>query len=265
MVFRIALQLYSLRHQLQENFEHTLEDVASIGFEGVEFAGLHGRDPIRVRELLDKLNLEVAGAHIPLNTLIGTELEKTIAINKVLKNKHIIIPGLPQELRKTKNDWIKFADTLNTLAIRFAEHGMKVGYHNHRDDFSLVEGERPWDIVFSKTMYSVVMQLDIGHALAAQLSEDEIIEIIKRYKGRAVTVHVKDYSKRKAVELGDINKGYEVVVGETETRWIDILKALKDYGGTEWLIIEQEVYPYKPPIESIKRSFRFIDNIVRMI
>ncbi|MCS7111066.1 MAG: sugar phosphate isomerase/epimerase [Ignisphaera sp.] len=265
MVLRIALQLYSLRHELQESFERVLEDVSSIGFEGVEFAGLYGRDPTGLRELLYKIGLEVAGAHTPVNTLIGPELEKTVRLHIALGNRYLIIPGLPEELRKTRNDWIKFSEILDSISGRLVRHGMRVGYHNHRIEFTAIEGEKPWDIVFSRTSRDVIMQLDVGHALAAQINDNEIIEIIRKYRGRAVTVHVKEYSKRKAVELKSVEKGYEVVIGEGETRWADILKALRDYGGTEWIIIEQEVYPYKPPIESIKRSFVFISELLKTL
>ncbi len=265
MVLRIALQLYSLRHELQKSFEHILKEVTNIGFDGVEFAGLYGREPDKVREILYKLGLEVAGSHTPINALIKSELEKTIALNIALGNKYIIIPGLPEELRRTKSDWIKFSELLNGIASKLAQYGMKVGYHNHRIEFIAVEGERPWDIVFSSTSKDVIMQLDIGHALAAQISNDEIIDIIKRYRGRVTTIHAKDYSKKKALELENIEKGYEVVIGEGEARWIDIIEALRDFGGTEWIIIEQETYPYQPPIESIKRSFKFISNILKTL
>ncbi|MDK6028490.1 sugar phosphate isomerase/epimerase [Ignisphaera sp. 4213-co] len=259
---RIALQLYSLRSYLEKNFEEVIRWVADIGFEGVEFAGFYGKDPNWLREFLSKAGLEVAGAHIPLNAFSDREFEKTIAFNKSLGNKYLIIPGAPKEMIKTRGDWISFSKTLNNLANKLKIHGMKIGYHNHRSEFELVEGERPWDIIFSNTVSDVIMQLDIGHALAAKLSEEEIITVIKKYRGRAVTIHVKDYSKKKAIEFQSVEKGYEVVLGEGDTKWLDIIKALKDYGNTEWLIIEQETYPYQPPIESIKKSYIFLRNLI---
>ena len=262
MLPRIALQLYSLRYELQEDFENVLEKIAGIGFEGVEFAGFYGKEPDKLRELLYRLGLDVAGAHIPINAFIESEIEKTITFNQSLGNRFLIIPGLPEELRRTKDDWVKFSETLNSISKKLACYKMNVGYHNHRIEFTVIEGERPWDIVFSRTSKEIIMQLDIGHALAAQLSDDEIIDLIKRYRGRAVTVHAKEYSKKKAEMFKDIHKGYEVVIGEGETKWIEILKALRDYGKTEWIIIEQETYPYKPPIESVKRSFQFLSDIL---
>ncbi|MCC6058586.1 MAG: TIM barrel protein, partial [Desulfurococcaceae archaeon] len=123
-------------------------------------------------------------------------------------------------------------------------------------EFTPIEGEYPWNLIFSRTSEEVIMQIDIGHALRAGLTTDDIIGIIKRYRGRALTIHAKDYSKV---------KGYDVVIGEGDVKWLDILKTLKDYGGTQWIIIEQETYPYKPPIESIKKSLKNLRDILSTI
>ena len=45
-VDRIGLQLYSLRREMAEDFEGTLEQLAEIGFTEMEFAGYHGKSPM---------------------------------------------------------------------------------------------------------------------------------------------------------------------------------------------------------------------------
>jgi sugar phosphate isomerase/epimerase len=256
MSLHIALQLYSLRDELPKRFYEVLKDVADLGFEGVEFAGFYGKDPNELRDVLQKLGLEIAGAHIPIQAFSELEIDKTISFNTTLRNRYLIIPGLPKEMVKTKNDWIKFAETLNNLAKKLRQYGMRIGYHNHVAEFTPIEGEYPWNLIFSRTSEEVIMQIDIGHALRAGLTTDDIIDIIKRYRGRALTIHAKDYSKV---------KGYDVVIGEGDVKWPDILKTLKDYGGTQWIIIEQETYPYKPPIESIKKSLKNLRDILSTI
>jgi sugar phosphate isomerase/epimerase len=253
LTFRIALQLYSLRDDLSKRFNDVLKEIASIGFEGVEFAGFYGKDPNELKEILHSLGLDIAGAHISIQAFSELEIDRTISFNVALGNRYLIIPGLPKDMVRTRDDWIKFTEILNNLAKKLRQYNMRIGYHNHVVEFTLIEGERPWDLVFSRTSEDIIMQLDIGHALRAGLTNDDIIDVIKRYRGRAISVHAKDYSKE---------KGYEVVIGEGDAMWLNILKALKDYGGTEWIIIEQETYPYKPPIESIKKSFKNLRNIL---
>ena len=53
----IGLQLYTVRDQLQADFEGTLARIAQIGYKNMEFAGYYNRTPEQVRATLDKLNL----------------------------------------------------------------------------------------------------------------------------------------------------------------------------------------------------------------
>ena len=42
--FPVALQLYSVREDMEADFAGTLQKVKEIGYDGVEFAGLFGHD-----------------------------------------------------------------------------------------------------------------------------------------------------------------------------------------------------------------------------
>ncbi|MEM0121655.1 MAG: sugar phosphate isomerase/epimerase family protein [Thermoprotei archaeon] len=243
--FKLALQLYSLRAEMAEDLLHAVKTAADMGFEGVEFAGFYDKSAYEWREILDRFGLEVAGAHTPLKSLYGDQLDKTVEEHKVLSNRNLIVPSVPHELVKSVSDWVGFASTLNTLAGQLERHGMRVGYHCHASDFKAVDGRAPWDIVFTNTSSVVVMQVDTGNAMHAGLTAGEVINLIKRYPGRAYSVHLKDHSRQ---------RGFKVVLGEGDMDWDELLLALKRYGGTRWLIVEQEEYPYTPPAESVRRS-----------
>ena len=43
MALPVALQLYSVRDELEADFEGTIAKVKEFGYDGVEFAGLYGR------------------------------------------------------------------------------------------------------------------------------------------------------------------------------------------------------------------------------
>ncbi|MEM2794876.1 MAG: hypothetical protein QXY49_03360, partial [Thermofilaceae archaeon] len=60
---KIGLQLFSIREACARDLPGTLEAVAEMGYEGVEFAGYYGRSASELRELLDKFGLEPAGTH----------------------------------------------------------------------------------------------------------------------------------------------------------------------------------------------------------
>ena len=57
MKFPIALQLYSVRDDMEKDFYGTLEKVKALGYEGVEFAGLFGEKAEDIKAKLAELNL----------------------------------------------------------------------------------------------------------------------------------------------------------------------------------------------------------------
>ncbi|GIX07034.1 MAG: hypothetical protein KatS3mg115_1437 [Candidatus Poribacteria bacterium] len=91
-------------------------------------------------------------------------LEETVRFNETLGNRNIIIPGLPEEMRNSKEAWKRTAEFFNDRAERLARYGMRIGYHNHAVEFQPIDGEIPWDIFFGNTREEVIMQLDTGNA-----------------------------------------------------------------------------------------------------
>ena len=51
---KIGLQLYTVRRELEKDFEGTLAKVAALGFSEVEFAGYFNRSPDQVNSVLAK-------------------------------------------------------------------------------------------------------------------------------------------------------------------------------------------------------------------
>ena len=83
------------------------------------------------------------------------------------------------------------------------------GYHNHFHEFAAVDGRSPWDILIGATSADVVMQLDVGNAMEGG---GDCVAILRRYPGRAVTLHLKEFG-------GAPN----AAVGEGEANWKELL------------------------------------------
>jgi len=237
----IALQLYSVREDCAKDLPRTLEAVAKMGYEGVEFAGYYGWKAEDLRRLLDDLGLKVAGTHIGLNTLLGDEYERTVEFNKILGNKYLVVPGLPPERRSSKEAWIETAKLMDEIAAKLKEEGMKLGYHNHAVEFQPIDDEIPWDIFFT-TAKEVFMQLDIGNAMHGGADP---IPYLRKYPGRSLTIHLKEYSSTNPKAL----------IGEGEVNWKEVFELCETVGGTEWYIVEQESYAY-PPLECVERCLK---------
>lgn len=243
----IGLQLYSVRHECEQDLPGTLKAVAAMGYEGVEFAGYYGRTAAELRQMLDDLSLRCCGTHAKFPTLLGEELERTVEFNQTLGNKYLIAPSMPEERRASRQAWLETAHLFAELAERVRPHGMQVGYHNHAIEFQPLDGELPWDTFFANTPPDVVMQVDIGNALHGG---GDPVPYIARYPGRAQTVHLKEYSAANDKAL----------IGEGDVNWQQVFDLCEGVGKTEWYIVEQESYAY-PPLECVDRCLQNLKSM----
>ncbi|MBN1675457.1 MAG: TIM barrel protein [Kiritimatiellae bacterium] len=243
----LAAQLYSVRNDCATDLPSVLKRLSAIGYEGVEFAGFYGHDAVQVRQWLDDFGLQCAGSHTSLALLADDTFDDTVATNKIIGNRFVVVPGLPKECTESLDAWKRTAVRFNDLAERLETHGMRLGYHNHFIEFTPIDGTYPWDVFFSNTR-NVIMQVDTGNARHAGVNAAPFIE---RYPGRAITVHLKEWT--------DDPTG--AVVGEGKVDWNQVFTLCETVGGTEWYIVEQETYPY-PPLESMEKCFV---NIRRML
>jgi sugar phosphate isomerase/epimerase len=223
----VALQLFSLRKQCEEDLEGTLAYVREIGFEGVELADFYGRTAAQLKGLLDKNSLKCCGSHTPLPQLTGSNLEATVEYSRTLQNRNLIIPGLPKEFEASAASWKAAAERLNEIAEKLRPVGMRVGYHNHDVEFHPINGVLPWTVLYEHTRREVILQLDTGNA---RIAGADPTELIRQYPGRAVTVHVKDYLPGRL----------DPVIGSSDFDWKQFVRTCKSRGATEWYIIEHD-------------------------
>jgi sugar phosphate isomerase/epimerase len=242
----VGLQLFSVRKECEKDFEHVIREVARMGYEGVEFAGYHGKSAEELRSMLDDAGLKCCGTHLKIGTLLGDELEKTVEFNQVLGNKYLIVAALEKEYHGTADDWKRTAGLFNEIAERLKPYGMMTGYHNHHQEFlpmeGAPEGTRAWDLFFSNTTKDVVMQIDTGNAAVAGVDAAPFVE---RYPGRALTVHLKEWD-------GDRNSK---LLGEGKVKWQDMFKLCETVGGTKWYIVEQ-LSDTLPPLECVEKCLQ---------
>src|SRR5690606_21617434 len=99
-------------------FRGTLEAVARMGYDGVEFAGYYDTPATELKKWLDDLGLKCAGTHTGIDTLRGDNLQKTIEFNNTLDNPYLIIPGLSADYYESVDKWREFIGEISEMALR---------------------------------------------------------------------------------------------------------------------------------------------------
>ena len=65
--------------------------------------------------------------------------------------KYAIIPSMPENFRKSINQYQRFAEYLNMVGEKFKESGITFGFHNHDYQFQKLENEIPYEILIKET------------------------------------------------------------------------------------------------------------------
>lgn len=248
----IGLQLWSVKDSLSKDFMGTMEKIAEMGFSGVEFAGDYGpfsQHPEGLLCYLESLNLTVCGAHVRFEQFKADNFAESVEFFKSLGCQLLVIATDKRANQADKVD--DFVADLVWLEQALRPHGLKLGYHNHAEEFANFNGQTYWDYLAKSTPNQLVLQQDSGWVLAAK---KDPIQYIVTYHDRLPSTHLKAYSKTdKQIPL----------IGEDSTDWHALLGTIISLAQTDWMVLEQEEYPLNlSPLESVKRSKQNLDKII---
>lgn len=179
---KLAVQLYSLRNEAKADFFAVLRAVAKMGYDGVEFAGLHDHSPQSVRELIDEIGLVASSAHC--GVFDSNQWSKVADEAEALGYRHLVGGFGPNNFADEATIRAT-ADKVNAALEHFEPLGFTVSVHNHWWEY---EAPNKGDLLLSLCP-KARPQLDVywvavGGADPAQY--------IGRYAGRVSLVHLKD-------------------------------------------------------------------------
>ncbi|WP_279512409.1 sugar phosphate isomerase/epimerase family protein [Listeria welshimeri] len=243
MKAKIALQLWSVKEACEDDFFGTLEKVAEMGYDGVEFAGYYGKSASEIKTKLAELGLEVAGSHIS-KEMLEAELEDVIVFERELGNKFIICLYADFE---TKQEWLSFAEKLREITKTIQQAGMQFGYHNHAHELEKVDDA----IILENLLGNVPEMIAELDTYWIEYAGVGVIPFIEKYRNRVPLVHIKDKSKT-SKESTIIGEGILDISGYVKTAIAS---------GTKWLIIEQEAFE-EDPLTSVAKGYTYLANVL---
>ena len=178
----INVQVYSLISEPISPIEK-LQTIAKLGFAGAEFTADFTEVPLEeMKKVLAETGLNVPSAHVGLD-----KIEEVIPYFAELGTKLIICPMTDF---CNKAEALEVAEELNRLGQIAKPYGIKIGYHNHTDEFYMDEGKYLYDWLIDACDPEVTeFQVDCGWCSAAGVNP---VEFINSHAGRIGAIHIKE-------------------------------------------------------------------------
>ena len=242
----IGVQLYTVRSVMTGDPDGTLAEIAEIGYEEVELAGLYGMSAREMKARLDAVGLAATSSHHSVEEVRGS-WEATLEAAVALGQRLVVVPALP-DAERDGEALRRVADDFNRAGEAARGAGLRFGYHNHDwEMYPGADGVRPIDLLLDRTDPELVdWQMDIFWVVHA--GADPMAELDAR-AGRVTSFHVKD--RTAAGDMADVGAGV-----------IDFRPVLARAG--ELGLLHQYVEHDQPgdPIASVRASYRALRDIV---
>ena len=267
--FPIAIQVYSIRDAAEADFVGTMKAIKEMGYSGVELAGTYGMTAVQVKEILDEVGLTLVSAHVGADLMWDDALMADYAATGM---KYIAVPWFHKP-----TDPAFLADNIEKFRVlgeRMKSFGLQLGYHNH--DFELAEvpedGRCALEAYYEEIPADLLKtQLDLCWV---KVGGKDPVEFLKKFPGRAPTVHLKDYAGGKSDKMYALIDCDDAEASKAATEFEmrpvgygcqdvkGILEAAEAV-GTEWIIVEQDE-PTKgmSRMECAQKSIEYILSIM---
>lgn len=241
---KIGIQLFSLPKLLEKDFRSTIKMLARMGYKEVELygpfpfsadsvkeswkaitpalgfsgSGYFGHTPQEVKAILKEYGIEASSIHTDLETL-QTRMEQLGEAGDELGFKYAGLPAIPEEKRKTLDDYKIMADEFNKIGEQAKNVGLKFAYHNHGYGLKEMDGQVPLNIILDQTDSRLVFfEMDIFWTTAGGADP---LTYLEAYPNRYHLMHIKDM-KEKVQFSGD---------GGNQNEWIELFPYMTTAGN----------------------------------
>lgn len=266
----IAIQLYSVRDEAAADLRGTLEAIKAMGYDGVEFAGLHGHTPADIKAMCESIGLVPMSAHVPYYDMVA-DPKGVLFDYAEIGCEYVAIPYLTPECRPGTDGFAKVVENAAMLGKASKELGMYLLYHNHDFEFEKIDGKYALEVLYDTVPADLLgTELD---TCWVRVGGEEPAAYVRKFSGRAPVVHLKDYAGGKSEHM------YELIGIESEEKKHEenpfefrpvgcgvqdmpaIIGAAED-AGAKWLVVEQDQPSMGlSPLECAKKSIEYLKSL----
>lgn len=287
-VKKIGIQLFSLPKSLSNDFEGSVKMLAQMGYKELELfgpypfspaatqenwkkvapmlgfsgSGYFGKTAKEVKKIFDDNGLSSPAAHSDFDTLVSA-MDKWGEAAQILGHKYVILPSIPEDKRKTLDDYKRTAEVFNKIGESAKNVGLRFAYHNHGYGFKALEGKIPFELLMEQTDPNLVfLEMDIFWTAAAGVKP---LDYLEKYKNRYKLLHIKDMKEAKTFAKD----------GNTAQEWFALFPYLTNVGegvlgvkeivekaqsiGVQHFMVEQDLVVQ--PEVALKTSFDYLKKL----
>lgn len=247
---RIAAQLCSIHRIFWLKPEWCLEGLKKVGYEGVEFAGYNGHTAKELRKYLSDAGLAGMGTHVNgFIDLKGDNLKKTLDF---CAEADFDTVTTPHAVCKTAEEYRQFGRDMSIAAEAAVPYGIKVGIHTTYDHFKVkFDGVTAWDTLFSEASPLLQQQIDTSNAF--HVIGDGLLPLLRKYRGRHYSVHLKENIPLVTGTLGERPKD-----GGPTVPWREVFDCLAEE-DVAWYVVEAE--KIADSLVPLADSLKFIERM----
>ena len=148
MKLPVAVQLYSVRDEMQSDFYGTIKEMKELGYDGIEFAGLFGEEPAKIKSFCEEIGIVPISAHVPYYDMLA-DPEKVLSDYAEIGCKYVAVPYLTEECRPGTDGFAATVEGIRKIAETAKKLGIQLLYHNHDFEFVKLGDEYDLDVLFS--------------------------------------------------------------------------------------------------------------------
>jgi sugar phosphate isomerase/epimerase len=247
MKFPIALQMYTVRNELEKDYLGSFRRIAEIGYQGVELELPPPELSLsQVKSHLAQSGLIWVGCHVEYEQ-VSTQLDKLLDSLNEAGCKNLVLSYLEYH---SFQDVIDAAKRFNQIGETCKSRGIQFLYHNHNHEFQQYDGSYVLDILLKSTDPELVkFEMDTYWVQRAGIDPAEYLHGLQN---RCPLLHIKDMEPGPEQFFAEIGEGildFHAIFNEAK------------FANVQWLIVEQDECR-KPAFESITISYR---NLKQMI
>ena len=250
----LGLNLFSIRNYLdtEEKFEKALLDLKEMGYSYVQFSGAPFNSEM-IKRVSEKTGMPVVLTHVPMDRILN-DTEALMDEHESFGCKNIGLGMMPIDAMQDEQKCRDTIAALNEAGRKMAARGFKFFYHHHHFEFFKFGDKSVFDMLMEAEYINFTLD-----TYWIQYGGNDVVDTIKKLKGRIECVHFKDYM----IAINADGKGFEprfAPVGDGNINFAAALEAARE-AGAKYFLVEQDNAALLPDtLGQVERSVRYVDK-----